>query len=56
MNDHSSLTELRITINRVRVAARQKRCACKIAGADDFSNFEDRGVAFNKIFGNLNEN
>jgi len=23
---------------------------------DDFSNFEDRGVAFNKIFGNLNEN
>ena len=23
---------------------------------DDFSNFEERGIAFNKIFGNLNEN
>ena len=23
---------------------------------DDFSNFEERGVAFNKIIGNLNEN
>ena len=27
-----------------------------IPSGDDFSNFEERGVAFNKIFGRLNEN